>query len=145
MKIALNDLDFIDLISERHTLLRERIDALWNVRSEIHMSNSEWYILSRVYDQPVSIADISATVTISRQAIHKFIRQMEEKGLITIFDVQGSKKLKGVKMTPHGQQCYDAYEAIKTGLCDEIGAAVGQDNLALIVRLFQQPWFDEKR
>ena len=48
-------------------------------------------------------------------------------------------------MTPHGQQCYDAYEAIKTGLCDEIGAAVGQDNLALIIRLFQQPWFDEKR
>ncbi|AWC95971.1 TPA: winged helix-turn-helix transcriptional regulator [Morganella morganii subsp. morganii] len=109
------------------------------------MSNSEWYILSRVYDQPVSIADISATVTISRQAIHKFIRQMEEKGLITIFDVQGSKKLKGVKMTPYGQQCYDAYEAIKTGLCDEIAAAVGQENLALIIRLFQQTWFDEKQ
>ncbi|MBA5859135.1 MarR family transcriptional regulator, partial [Morganella morganii] len=74
MKIALNDLDFIDLISERHPLLRARIVALWNVRSEIHMSHSGWYILSRVYDQPVSIADISATVTISRQAFHKFIR-----------------------------------------------------------------------
>ena len=59
------------------------------------MSNSEGKILSRVYDQPVSIADISATVTISRQAIHKFIRQMEEKGLITILMFRAVKSSKG--------------------------------------------------
>lgn len=144
MKIALSDLDFVDLISERHTLLREQIDTRWNAQSPIRMGNSEWYILSRICDNPVSIAAICATVTISRQAIHKFIRQLEEKGLITVFDLQGSKKLKGVKMTAHGQQCYDAYEAIKVALCDEIGAAIGHENVALMTRLLQQSWFGEK-
>lgn len=143
MSISLEQLDIIDLISERHSLLRSRIDIRWNAQSDIHLANSEWYILSRIVDASATIAEISKTVAISRQAIHKFIRQLEQKGLINVFDMQDSKKLKGVEMTQLGRECYQRYDELKQEIITEIVSIIGEDNKRLFEKLLRQPWFKE--
>ncbi len=39
----LQNLDLINLISERHSLIRKIAEKAWNDQSDIYISNSEWY------------------------------------------------------------------------------------------------------
>jgi chorismate mutase len=50
----LQNLDLIDLLSERHSLVRRISEKAWNDQSEIYISNSEWYIMSRIYEPPMT-------------------------------------------------------------------------------------------
>ena len=43
MNFELQNLDLIDLISERYLMLRSIVEELWNNNGEIRISNSEWF------------------------------------------------------------------------------------------------------
>ena len=77
MDYELQSLDLIDLISERHIQLRSITEKLWNDNSDIPISNSEWFILARIYKKQPTISYVSKHVDISRQATHKFIKNLE--------------------------------------------------------------------
>ncbi len=48
-------LDLVDLLSERHLLLRSITEKLWNDSSDITLSNSEWFIIARIYKKQPTI------------------------------------------------------------------------------------------
>ena len=79
MDTELNDLDLIDLSSERHLQLRSITEKLWNDTSDIYISNSEWFIIARVYKKQPTISYVSKCVNISRQATHKLIKKLKQK------------------------------------------------------------------
>ena len=82
----------VDLLSERHYRLRTLTEKLWNDHSDIYISNSEWFIMSRTYKKRPTIAYISKHVDISRQATHKFIKSLESKGLVEVHNVEETEK-----------------------------------------------------
>ena len=106
-------LDFIDLISERHVYIRSHIEKLWNEKYEIKINNTEWHVIAKLYSGMDTIADITRQVHVSRQATHKLIKNLEQKQLIEIYDDQFNKKIKKVRLTKFGIQCYEQYLAIK--------------------------------
>lgn len=87
-------LNLIDLISERHVQLRSLCEQVWNERNEIYISNSEWFIMARIYQQNPTISQVTRQVDISRQATHKFIKSLEAKGLVEVIPAQHNKKEK---------------------------------------------------
>ncbi|WP_053362805.1 MarR family transcriptional regulator [Bacillus sp. FJAT-27251] len=134
------DLDFIDLVSERHLQLREITGKLWNETSNIYISNSEWYILSRIYKKKPTIALVTKSVNISRQATHKFIKKLEAKGLVAISSLENNKKDKCIQLTPLGEECYEKSEFLKAGIEQQIAAKIGTDKLELLREILTSDW-----
>ncbi|MFJ7726679.1 MarR family transcriptional regulator [Neobacillus sp. NPDC097160] len=106
MNSNLQHLDLFDLISEHHIQLRKISEKLWNDSNDIYLSNSEWFILARIYQKKqATISCISKRVDISRQAIHKFIKRLEVKGLVEINNLENNKKEKSIQLTKLGKEC----------------------------------------
>ena len=118
-------LDLIDLISERHVYIRAHIEKIWNEKYDIKMNNTEWHVIAKLYSGMDTIADITRKVHVSRQATHKLIKNLEQKQLIEIYDDQKNKKIKKVRLTQFGVQCYEQYMTIKEQMEASIEQSIG--------------------
>lgn len=133
--------DVIDLLSERHQLLRELLEEHWNNEHDISISNTEWYILSKVYQNnhpPLSI--VTKHINISRQAIHKQVKNLEAKGLVLIENVKYNKKEKCLVLTEEGKTLYEKYEVLKASLEEKIASEIGEENMKMLKEILQLDW-----
>lgn len=140
MNQNLQYLDLIDSLSERHNQLRSLAEKLWNNNSDIAISNSEWYIMSRIYKQQPTIAYVSKNVDISRQATHKFIKNLKSKGLVNVMDVEHNKKEKSIELTPLGEECYEKNEALKATMEKQIAEKIGDEQVELLKQVLKMDW-----
>lgn len=136
----LKNLDLIDLLSERHNLVRRISEKAWNEQSEISISHSEWYIMSKIYKKQPTISYVNRNVDISRQAIHKFIKQLVAKGLAEVENVENNKKEKCIRLTKLGEECFESNEVLKSQLENRISDAIGEENFAMMKSLLSQDW-----
>lgn len=136
----LQNLDLIDLISERHSLVRRISANAWNEQSEIYISNSEWYIMARVYKRQPSVAYVTKNVDISRQALHKFIKKLIEKGLVETKNVENNKKEKSIHLTALGEECYEKNEVLKAQLENEIAEKIGIEKVNILKDILKVDW-----
>ncbi len=134
------NLDLVDLLSERNYLLRNLTEKLWNDHSDIYISNSEWFIMARTYKKQPTIAYISKHVDISRQATHKFIKNLEAKGLVEVQNVENNKKEKCLRLTPLGEDCYEKNEALKSALEKQIEERIGTNHLFILKEILSMNW-----
>jgi DNA-binding MarR family transcriptional regulator len=136
----LQNLDLIDLLSERHSLVRSISEKAWNDQSDIYISNSEWYIMARIYKKQPSISYVTKNVTISRQAIHKFIQKLSDRGLVEIHNVENNKKEKCIQLTALGEECYEKNEALKAQLENKIAEKIGIDQVKILKDILKLDW-----
>ncbi|MBT2738913.1 MarR family winged helix-turn-helix transcriptional regulator [Bacillus sp. ISL-7] len=136
----LQNLDLIDLLSERHSLVRSISEKAWNDQSEIYISNSEWYIMARIYKKQPSISYVTKNVEISRQAIHKFIQKLSERGLVEINNVENNKKEKCIQLTALGEECYEKNEALKAKLENKIAEKIGTEQVSILKGILKLDW-----
>ncbi|GAB3053833.1 MarR family winged helix-turn-helix transcriptional regulator [Virgibacillus ainsalahensis] len=140
MSVELKELDLIDVLSERHLELRKVTENLWNDRSNMKLSNSEWFIMARIYKKQPTIAYVSKNVDISRQATHKFIKNLEGKGLVEISNMKNNKKDKCIQLTELGEACYEKNEALKAELEKKIADNIGHEQLQLLKDILKTDW-----
>ncbi|MEK5444927.1 MULTISPECIES: winged helix DNA-binding protein [unclassified Fredinandcohnia] len=140
MDPVLQHLDLIDLLSERHGQLRGIAEKLWNETSDIAISNSEWYIMSRIYKRQTTIANVSKNVDITRQATHKFIKNLKAKGLVNVMDVENNKKEKRIELTPLGEECYEKNEELKATIEKQIIENIGDEQVELLKKVLKTDW-----
>lgn len=93
-----------------------------------------------MYKQEPTIASIRRKVNISRQAIHKHIRNLAAKGLVEIHDAEHNKKEKYVRFTTLGEKCYEKNMDIRTNLEEQIGASIGHENVELLKNILKLDW-----
>ncbi|MDR7239569.1 MarR family winged helix-turn-helix transcriptional regulator [Neobacillus drentensis] len=136
----LKNLDLIDLLSERHSLVRKISEKAWNDQSEIYISNSEWYIMARIYKKQPPISYVTKNVEISRQAIHKFIQKLSEKGLVEIKGVENNKKEKCIQLTALGEACYEKNAALKAQLENKIAEKIGTEQVTILKDILKLDW-----
>src|SRR3954451_5151811 len=125
------------MLSERHLQLRKVTEKLWNDSSDIYLSNSEWFIMARIYKKQPTIAYVTKHVDISRQATHKFMKSLEAKGLVEINNVENNKKNKCIRLTKLGEECYEKYESLKAKIEKEIADKIGSEKLNLLKDFLQ--------
>ena len=149
MKIGVNDLipnselqnlDLFDLVSERHNLVRKILEREWNEKSEIYISNSEWYIMARIYKKRPTISYVTKNVEISRQAIHKFIKNLAAKGLVEIYNAENNKKDKCIQLTRLGEECYEKNEVIKANLERKLAETIGIQHVNVLKDILKLDW-----
>ncbi|MEH7418732.1 winged helix DNA-binding protein [Neobacillus drentensis] len=140
MNPELDNLDLIDLLSERHLLLRRITEEMWNDSSDIHISNSEWFIMARIYKRQPTIAFVSKNVDISRQAVHKFIKSLQSKDLVEVMNVKNNNKEKCIRLTSLGEECYEKNEALKASLEKKIAGKIGERQLGFLKDLLKSDW-----
>ena len=136
----LHNLDLIDLLSEHHILLRRITEKLWNDSSDIYISNSEWFIIARIYQKQPTISYVSKQVDISRQATHKLIKSLESKGLVVVNNVENNKKDKCIKLTALGEECYEKNESLKATIEKKIADHIGTERLILLKDILKADW-----
>ncbi|SDM35796.1 DNA-binding transcriptional regulator, MarR family [Bacillus sp. OK048] len=137
---GLQNLDLIDLLSERHLLLRRLSEELWNDNSNIQIANSEWFIMARIYKKQTTISYVTKHVDISRQAVHKFIKSLESKGLIEIMSVKNNNKEKGIQLTLLGEQFFEKNEALKATIEKKIAEKIGEKQVTFMKEILKSDW-----
>ncbi|MDY0409744.1 MarR family winged helix-turn-helix transcriptional regulator [Virgibacillus soli] len=135
------DFNLIDLISERHVQLRKLTESLWNDHSNIYISNSEWFILAKVYQkEQTTISYVTRQLDISRQATHKFIKSLAEKGLVIIDSLKDNKKEKCIQLTELGQQYLEKNKSLKNEIEDKIKEEIGTEKLDTLKVILNSDW-----
>lgn len=141
MDTQMGHLDLLDLISERHLLLRKISENRWNDSSDIYLSNSEWFILTRIYqEKETTISYITKQVDISRQATHKFVKSLKEKGLVDVKKLEHNKKEKGIQLTAFGKECFEKNTALKVELVEKIAETIGEENVHQLKNILKMDW-----
>ena len=130
----------LDLLSERHDQIRRISERAWNDQHDIYISNSEWYVLARIYKTKPTIAEVTRNVHISRQAIHKLIKNLKAKDLVTVTDHPTSRKDKCIELTELGVRCYEQNEALKAELEQKIAESLGDDAFRQLKMLLKADW-----
>lgn len=121
-------------------MLRRITENLWNDHSEIYISNSEWFIMARIYGSQPTLALISKNVDISRQATHKLIKKLEAKGLVEVMNVEHNNKEKCIKLTPLGEECYEKNAEMKASLEQQVEQKIGTEQLQFLKELLTSDW-----
>lgn len=134
----LEELDLIDLINSRHLLLNEVRNELWESISDIPVSNSEFYIMSKVYLKKPTISAIAKQVHFTRQATHKFIRKLEEKGLVKVHPANLRDKC--VELTELGLNYFEKYIALKKEIENRICEQIGVANVKKLKEVLKMEW-----
>ncbi|RUL56393.1 MarR family transcriptional regulator [Lysinibacillus antri] len=132
-------LDLFDLISGRHVAIRKALEEKWNELSDVSISNSEWYIMTKLYGHQPTTAALAKTVNMSRQAIHKFIKKLEAKGLVEVTN-GNNKRDKCIQLTDLGEKCIEKYISLKKDLERKISDQVGHEQLVKIKEILNLDW-----
>ena len=141
MSFNLHQLDLLDLISERYLKLRKISEAQWNSHHELPISKSEWFILLRIYqEKETTVSFISKSVDITRQATHKFIKQLQEKGLVEVGEQENNRKEKRIQLTTFGKECYEKNAQLQENLEKEIAEHIGQERLEQLKDILKMNW-----
>ena len=136
----LHELDFIDLLSERHAQLRQLTETAANVDQESKISSSEWYIISIIGAETYTLSELTALVKLTRQAIHKTVKQLEQKELVVLKAVTGNKKEKCVNLTTLGRDLWQRNQAYQQELEQHIKTKIGVAQFEQLKTLLQTDW-----
>lgn len=138
--VELQNLNLIDLLSERHIAARRIAEQAWDKESEIQISNSEWTIMAHIYKQQPTIASVTKNLDITRQATHKFVKNLAAKGLVEVQNVENNKKDKCIRLTAIGEVCYEKHEVLKKQLERQIADKIGADQLKILKDVLKADW-----
>lgn len=136
----LHELDFIDLLSERHAQLRQLTETAANVDQESKISSSEWYIISIIGAETYTLSELTALVKLTRQAIHKTVKQLEQKELVVLKAVTGNKKEKCVNLTTLGHDLWQRNQTYQQELEQHIKTTIGVAQFEQLKALLQTDW-----
>ncbi len=140
MEFDIDNLTLIDLISEKHAQLRKMLERRWEEQSEIHFSHTEWYLLSKVEQRSITISQAAAIVGISRQAMQKSVKKLENMGFITSSYQNGNSRDKFLYLTKSGNECCQKNNQLKIKLELELEKVLGKKEVASLKNLFKKDW-----
>ena len=75
-------LNIIDLISEKHITLRREVEERWSKSGEEDITHTEAMLLAKINMGKISLAEVARQANVSRQAMHKCAKKLEEKGYL---------------------------------------------------------------
>lgn len=132
-----------DLLSKKYLKLRTHIETIWNEQHDFPISTTTWAIIAFVYQGKTTIAEVTRQANlanVSRQAIHKIIKNLEARGLVFISDSKENKKVKRIELTTEGIDCYKRLNAIKVETEHKIKTTIGEEAFNTLINLLKINW-----
>lgn len=126
MKEVLKDLNLIDLISEKHIVLRRIVEERWAETMTDQISHTEAMLLAKLSMGRISLAEVARQANISRQAMSKCAKQLEVKGYLTF---ENDNKRKYAQLTAKGERYCEESEILKKSIEEEIAKKIGEETV----------------
>lgn len=143
MEYDIVNLTLIDLISEKHTCLRKKVEKRWDEQSKVHFSHSEWHLLAKIGQKSITISQAALLLGISRQAMQKSVKKLENKGYITTCFEEGNKRDKFLFLTDIGKEYWQRNNKLKIEMEVELISILGKNEVERLKSLFIKKWFIE--
>lgn len=138
MEQNLEGLTIIDLISEKHIVLRRETEDRWAETDEEEINHTEGLLLAKIGMKRVSLAEVARQANVSRQAMFKCAKKLEERGYLEFkIDEDGAKY---TTLTEKGEVYCQRSQTLKQEIEDEIARALGKEQLKRLKALLQKDW-----
>lgn len=134
----LENLNIIDLVSEKHIILRRVVEEQWAANEEEEISHTEALLLAKLYMGKISLAEVARHANISRQAMYKCAKKLEEKGYLVFVADSGHHKY--TNLTPKGIEYCQRSQTLKENIESEIIKTLGEDSFNLLKDLLKKSW-----
>ncbi|WP_340008075.1 helix-turn-helix domain-containing protein [Paenibacillus sp. FSL K6-0276] len=133
----LQEMNLIDLLSEKHLALRKIVTD----QDPDQINKTESHILAFLEaHQMLSISEISRIIHISRQGTHKCIQGLLSRGYVEAVEVEGNLRDKNIILTQKGIECNQRMMITKIELEQRIANKLGAANVELLKSLLKEDW-----
>lgn len=133
----LQEMNLIDLLSEKHLVLRKIVTD----QDPDQINKTESHILAVLEaHQMLSISEISRIINISRQGTHKSIQGLLSRNYVEAVEVEGNQRDKNIILTQKGFACNQRMMVTKIGLEQKISNKLGAANVELLKALLKEEW-----
>ena len=137
MNNPLQDMNLIDLLSEKHLVLRKIVTD----QDPDQINKTESHILAVLEaHQMLSISEISRIINISRQGTHKSIKGLLSRNYVEAVEVEGNQRDKNIILTQKGVACNQRMMVTKIELEQKIANKLGAANVELLKALLKEEW-----
>lgn len=141
MKSYLENLNLIDLISEKHSELRIRVRNSWAEKGEEPITDTESHILALLEREPLTVSQIARKINISRQGTHKCAQCLISKDYIRVEAIEGNSRDKILLLTDKGIRFCNETLIIKEKFEADIKKSIGEDNFKILKETLKATWF----
>lgn len=135
-----NELNIIDLISEKHIILRRKVEEQWAELEEEDISHTEALLLAKISIGKISIAEVARQANISRQAMFKCAKKLELRGYLKFVTSENNGKY--TKLTDKGNDYCKKSRELKEQLEKKISDTLGKEKLEALKELLNKNWID---
>lgn len=132
------DLNIIDLISEKHIILRRDVEERWAECEEEDISHTEALLLAKVNMGKISIAEVARQANISRQAMFKCAKKLEMRGYLKFVISESNNKY--TELTDKGKDYCRKSTKLKEQIEREIANVIGKAELEVLKDLLSKDW-----
>lgn len=132
------DLNIIDLISEKHIILRREVEDRWAASEEEDISHTEAFLLAKISMGKVSIAEVARQANISRQAMYKCAKKLEVRGYLKFLINENNNKY--IELTDKGKDYCKKSQELKEKLEKEILDSIGKEKIEILKELLNKNW-----
>ncbi|WP_339316133.1 helix-turn-helix domain-containing protein [Paenibacillus sp. FSL R10-2734] len=133
----LQEMNLIDLLSEKHLVLRKIVTD----QDPDQINKTESHILAVLEaHQMLSISEISRIINISRQGTHKSIQGLLSRDYVEAVEVEGNQRDKNIILTQKGIECNQRMMITKIELEQRIADKLGAANVELLKALLKEEW-----
>ena len=132
------NLNIIDLISEKHITLRREVEERWSKSGEEDITHTEAMLIAKINMGKISLAEVARQANVSRQAMHKCAKKLEEKGYLEFIASESNQTY--TSLTEKGSLYCKKSNDLKEKIEQEIAENLGEENIKLIKKLLEGQW-----
>lgn len=134
----INNLNIIDLISEKHIALRREVEERWSKEGEEEITHTEAMLLAKINMGRISLAEVARQANISRQAMHKCAKKLDDKGYLKFVASESNQTY--TELTEKGILYCKKSDELKQKIENEIAKVIGYENVEIIKDLLKEEW-----
>lgn len=132
------NLNIIDLISEKHIALRREVEERWSKSGEEEITHTEAMLLAKINMGKISLAEVARQANVSRQAMHKCAKKLEDKGYLKFISSETNQTY--TELTEKGVLYCKKSDELKQKIENEISEIIGYENVKIIKDLLKEEW-----
>lgn len=136
----LEELNLIDLLSEKHKKLRREVMKIWQEKNGEEITDTEAHLLGMLDKKSMTVAESARKVNVSRQAAHKCAKKLIEQGYITMKAIEGNNRDKLIVLTTKGEEYCSEMLKIKKQIEEDISVKIGHENVERLKTYMRKDW-----
>ncbi|WP_151737053.1 MarR family winged helix-turn-helix transcriptional regulator [Paenibacillus tengchongensis] len=137
MKDYFHELNLIDLLSEKHKALRDKLDE----NSGNPLNHTETHVIAKLeLHGTLSISAISRMINISRQGAQKCVNGLLAEGYAEIAQAAGNGRDKHIALTSKGLETSRKLLECKQDIERNIAEKLGAERVESLKRLLAEDW-----